>query len=373
MIKLPNSCLVDKMIPKNKVYNFEIKNDIVTKITWLYKISEHTLKIKSTKNTSEIQIIELQLKEKRIPTNILKIITKKIPYPILFLLRYEKDYCYAIKDERIYYTSWNKEVEFLFDGKNLDDIFANIKKVISTKQQNDIEFIDFIKENVNEENMINNYSKEEDKKNILFSNLLETNNQDIKEYLMNIIQTTIYSQIEERILTFISKLSDSLYQKNYNMDKLNDLYLSNYKYTAFTHKCLTFVINEVNEEKIDYYKNICLNGLTSDIDELTKINKILKIFSEMDYDEILYLQYYYYLQKDNKEYLSIIAKKISDSLIDLNNEAEQKNYENLAINNLENDGLLVRKTEFITLYVEPKEIYEITDLGKIVLETIGAI
>ena len=76
MIKLPNSCLVDKMIPKNKIYNFEIKNDIVTKITWLYKISEHTLKIKSTKNTSEIQIIELKLKEKKFPTNILKIITK---------------------------------------------------------------------------------------------------------------------------------------------------------------------------------------------------------------------------------------------------------------------------------------------------------
>ena len=63
--------------------------------------------------------------------------------------------------------------------------------------------------------------------------------------------------------SFLMGISTSLY---------NGAYIDDYKYTAFTYRCLNCVLNEVDEEKIKIYKNICIKALTSKKTEILNIN-----------------------------------------------------------------------------------------------------
>lgn len=153
MISFPERCKVNKFIPKKTFYekiglSTAVKDDFVNyieKIIWLYKLSEETIGITKTEKTEEIQVFELTLKSKIIPKNIIKIITKSIPYKILFVLKFENEFCYAIRVvEDIYFTEWNEEITMNLVGLNLDDIYKDIVKSIIKEQDNDKEFEDII-------------------------------------------------------------------------------------------------------------------------------------------------------------------------------------------------------------------------------------
>ena len=140
MIELPKACVVDKFLPKKLFYeNVNITNPIkeefvekLNKIYWKYKISENTINISRTENIEEIEVFELELKEKYSCKNIIKIITRNISYPILFLIKYENEFQYAIKyNEDIYFNDWNKELFFDFNALNLEIIYNNIVKSIT--------------------------------------------------------------------------------------------------------------------------------------------------------------------------------------------------------------------------------------------------
>ena len=113
MIELPKACVVDKFIPKKTFYEkVNISNSIkeeftekLSKIYWRYKISEDTINISKTEDVEEIEIFELELKEKYNCKNIIRIITKNIPYPILFYIKYESNFQYAIKyNDEIFFS-----------------------------------------------------------------------------------------------------------------------------------------------------------------------------------------------------------------------------------------------------------------------------
>ena len=153
MISFPERCKVNKFIPKKTFYekiglSTAVKDDFVNyieKIIWLYKLSEETIGITKTEKTEEIQVFELTLKSKIIPKNIIRIITKSIPYKILFVLKFENEFCYAIRVvEDIYFTEWNEEITMNLVGLNLDDIYKDIVKSIIKEQDNDKEFEDII-------------------------------------------------------------------------------------------------------------------------------------------------------------------------------------------------------------------------------------
>lgn len=154
MINLPDRCKVNKFIPKKTFYekigvSTSIKDDFINnidKITWLYKLSEDTLGISKSQDVEEIQIFEILLKEKVLPKNIIKIISKAIPYKILFVLKYDKDYCYSIKVDNIYFTEWNEDIEFNINGLTLETIYENIVKSI-IKENNNTNTFDNIIEN----------------------------------------------------------------------------------------------------------------------------------------------------------------------------------------------------------------------------------
>lgn len=157
MINLPKSCLVNKFIPKKFFYDKSNINqttkeefiNIVDKITWLYKLSPETIGINKTEDIEEIEVFQIELKEQVVPKNVIKAVTNSIQYKILFILKYNDEFCYLIKIEDIYYTNWNEEINFEFTSINLSNLFESIAKSILHEESNTKNFNKII-ENINE-------------------------------------------------------------------------------------------------------------------------------------------------------------------------------------------------------------------------------
>ncbi len=141
-INLPNSALVNKFIAKSKFYEkanlgTKLQNEFVNKIqriTWKYKLSEETIGISKTETVTEIQIFELELKEQKIPKNVLKVIDRTIPYQILYIFTYKENIAYGITlksnnlVENYYFSEWNEGVSFDFNGINLEKVYQKLIK-----------------------------------------------------------------------------------------------------------------------------------------------------------------------------------------------------------------------------------------------------
>ena len=165
MIELPRACVVDKFIPKKTFYEkVNISNSIreeftdkLSKIYWRYKISEDTINISKTEDVEEIEVFILELKEKYNCKNIIKVITKNIPYPILFYIKYENDFQYAIKyNDEVFFSEWNDNISFTFSGLNIEVIYDNIVKSI-VKIDNSV--ID-VNAELQKQNILQNLEKE---------------------------------------------------------------------------------------------------------------------------------------------------------------------------------------------------------------------
>ena len=200
MIDFPERCKVNKFIPKKIFYekigvSTAVKESFVNyieKIIRLYKISEETIGITKTEKTEEIQVFELTLKSKIIPKNIIRIITKSIPYKILFVLKFENEFCYAIRvAEDIYFTEWNEEITMNLVGLNLDDIYKDIVKSIIKEQDNDKEFEDII----DKKNKVDELYKEIEQLNNKINNEKQFN----KKVELNLELQKLNKEMEELI------------------------------------------------------------------------------------------------------------------------------------------------------------------------------
>lgn len=154
MLDIPKKCYVNKFLPKKIFYEKNaispsVKEEFtnqVDRITWLYKISPDTIGISKTNNVEEIEVFQLDLKEKLIPKNVIKVITKGIPYKIVFLLKYNEEYCYLLKIDDIYNSEWNKEFNIDFNVINLEVLYENIVKTIIGKKDDSRNFEIIIEE-----------------------------------------------------------------------------------------------------------------------------------------------------------------------------------------------------------------------------------
>ena len=136
---LPKSARVDRIVPKTKFYershvSTKIKDEfqqLIGRITWSYKLAESTLNIPSTENIIEIQIFQIELKQKQLPMKALAVIDKTIQYPILFVVNSGVDKCYIIQHKidsakRYYKTDWNQLSDLSFAGANLEAVYQRI-------------------------------------------------------------------------------------------------------------------------------------------------------------------------------------------------------------------------------------------------------
>ena len=88
----PSTAKVDKIIPKNKLYqrgsaNHRIERlfvEQVESIRWAYKLSPHTINLNDSETIKEIQIFSIVSRVERLDTEVLQFIDKLIPSPIIF-------------------------------------------------------------------------------------------------------------------------------------------------------------------------------------------------------------------------------------------------------------------------------------------------
>lgn len=139
MLNLPTSALVDRFVSKAKFYERvqiptavrdEFTN-IIDRITWLHKLSEETVNIPATDAVQEIQVFQIDLKQKEVPQKALSVIDKTIPYPILFILKYEDVIRFVIQHKldasrRYYKTEWGQIPSLPMNGANLEVIYERI-------------------------------------------------------------------------------------------------------------------------------------------------------------------------------------------------------------------------------------------------------
>ena len=97
MITFPKSTNIVKNIPKTSFYEKAEMTptvrkkfvDFITSIYLVNKLSKDTINIKPTKNVEEIFIFQIKLKDIKYLNKIedvLSVIDKSVPYPILFIL-----------------------------------------------------------------------------------------------------------------------------------------------------------------------------------------------------------------------------------------------------------------------------------------------
>lgn len=100
--QLPIQTKKDKSIPKNAFYEYattkqkQLFVDVVDKIRWQNKLAPDTINLSGIE-VQEIQIFEIQLKQRKNIESVLPIIEKAIPYHIIFVI--------VFNDEVMLYTS----------------------------------------------------------------------------------------------------------------------------------------------------------------------------------------------------------------------------------------------------------------------------
>ncbi len=157
-LNLPKNALVNKFIAKTKFYDKatlgkKLKEefiDKIQKITWKYKLAEDTIGIVKTSSVIEIQVFQIELKEQVIPKNVLKLIDKFIPYPILYQFVYKDNFAYGINLKNsdlgydYYFSDWNTPIKFDFNAINLEKLYQKLIQAFiddDIKQQGDFETV----------------------------------------------------------------------------------------------------------------------------------------------------------------------------------------------------------------------------------------
>ena len=132
---LPSQANIWINVTKKKIFekwelNYKAREEFskyIQKIVWEYKIDKDSVWIPKWNKIEWIALFKIILKEKDVPDKILGIIDKLIPYPILYECESWKKYRYIIKYEKGYLKSeWNNEIDFDFNGINLDKVYEKI-------------------------------------------------------------------------------------------------------------------------------------------------------------------------------------------------------------------------------------------------------
>ena len=93
----PAQAAVNRPVPKTKIYAHTKPTaalralfvEQVESITWAYKLAPETINLPAKPDVPEIEVFEIALKLPDVSHSVLRCIDKAIPFPILFVLRFE--------------------------------------------------------------------------------------------------------------------------------------------------------------------------------------------------------------------------------------------------------------------------------------------
>lgn len=142
MLGLPRSTEVNRRITKEKLYQNttltpQVREMIKTQIDsvfWRHKLADSTMAISAGERVEEIQVFEIQLRQKDLDKRVLPVIAKAIPYKILFVLVFGNEAQLWIEvSDSFYNTAWKllEGITLKFEGLNLDAVYESLARQIS--------------------------------------------------------------------------------------------------------------------------------------------------------------------------------------------------------------------------------------------------
>ena len=142
MLGLPHSTEVNRRVAKEKLYQNaaltpqtrQMIKDQIESVFWRNKLADSTMAIGAGETAREIQIFEIQLRQRKLDKRVLPAIAKAIPYKILFVLVFGDEAQVWIEASGTFYnTDWQPLGGFMlkFDGLNLDAVYENLARQIS--------------------------------------------------------------------------------------------------------------------------------------------------------------------------------------------------------------------------------------------------
>ena len=142
MLGLPRSTEVNRRVAKEKLYQNaalvprtrEMIKDQIDSVFWRNKLADSTMAISAGETVAEIQIFEIQLRQRELDKRVLPAIAKAIPYKILFILVFGDEAQLWIEASGTFYnTDWQPLGGFTlkFEGLNLDAVYENLARQIS--------------------------------------------------------------------------------------------------------------------------------------------------------------------------------------------------------------------------------------------------
>lgn len=177
MNKLPDSCLVNKIISKDRFdKNKEEFRDKIERIRYMYMINNKTSNYNQGDDQNAIVVINLSLKDDVNIENIIKEIEKTINYNIIYEIEYKSQIKYGFYDSKLFTTNYDDETSFDLLANSVEELFERIKKQIlgtlksslSTEEliQNNIE-IQRLEKAIEKLDLLRKREKQMNKKNIL--------------------------------------------------------------------------------------------------------------------------------------------------------------------------------------------------------------
>lgn len=142
MLGLPRSTEVNRRVAKEKIYvNASLApqlrdtiKDQIESVVWRNKLAESTMAISAGEYVKEIQVFEIQLRQRGLERRVLPVIAKAIPYKILFVLVFGSEAQAWIEASGTFYnTEWQPldECVLKFTGLNLDAVYENLARQIA--------------------------------------------------------------------------------------------------------------------------------------------------------------------------------------------------------------------------------------------------
>ncbi len=155
-LNLPLNTRVDKIIPKNSFDSFATPKqkrkfiDLVERIRWSNKLSRETINLHGS-DFSEIQVFLFELREKEGFEELLEVIDRAIPYPIIFCVTFDNKILFSASQKHphptngdlsivdwVFKSDWHDQNDHLFYlhlKKTLDHAFFDFCRQLSGKSQ----------------------------------------------------------------------------------------------------------------------------------------------------------------------------------------------------------------------------------------------
>ena len=142
MLGLPRSTEVNRRVAKEKLYSNasltpqvrDIIKSQIEAVTWRNKLADSTIGISAGDAIKEIQVFEVQLRQRELDRRVLPAIAKAIPYKILFLLIFDGEAQAWIEASGAFYnTDWLPLDGFALkiEGLSLDAVYENLARQIA--------------------------------------------------------------------------------------------------------------------------------------------------------------------------------------------------------------------------------------------------